>query len=225
MLAIIQARMDSKRFPKKVIKKIKDVTILEQVINQINQTFKSKDIIVATSRNKTDEVICKICKKKGIKYYKGDLKNVSKRYYNVIKKYKPISFIRICADSPFIDPILIKKCVNTFNKKKPDFLTNLLPRSFPKGQSIEIFKSKIYLKDFKNIKNVKDKEHVTTYFYDNKNKYEYINIKNNIDLSKISMCIDFPKDLVNARKVINKIINYKKINNWKKYLKFFKIDN
>jgi spore coat polysaccharide biosynthesis protein SpsF len=222
MIAIIQARTNSKRFPNKVIKKIGDITILEQVINQVNQVFKTKEIIVATSKNKSDIKICKICKKKGIRYYRGDLKNVSKRYYDVLKKFKSKSFIRICADSPFIDPILIKRCIKIFNKKKPDFLTNLLPRSFPKGQSIEIFKSKIYLKGFKNITNNNDKEHVTTYFYKNKKQYKYINTKNNLNLSKISMCIDFPKDLINANKAINKLKDYKKTNNWKNYLKFFK---
>ena len=62
MIAIIQARTNSRRFPNKVIKKIKDITILEQVINQVNQAFKTKDIIVATSKNKSDIKICKICK-------------------------------------------------------------------------------------------------------------------------------------------------------------------
>ena len=36
------------------------------------------------------------------------------------------------------------------------------------------------------------------------------------------MCIDFPKDLINANKAINKFKDYKKTNNWKNYLKFFK---
>lgn len=222
MIAIIQARTSSKRFPNKVVKKIGDITLLEQVINQVNRAFKTKKIIVATSKNKSDIKICKICKKKGIIYYRGDLKNVSKRYYDVLKKFRSKSFIRICADSPFINPILIKKCIKIFNKKKLDFLTNLLPRSFPKGQSIEIFKSKIYLTGFKNITNTSDKENVTTYFYKNKKQYRYINIKNNLNLSKISMCIDFPKDLIKANKAVNKVRDYKKINSWKNYLKFFK---
>ena len=39
MLAIIQARVNSKRFPEKVLNKINDHTVLEQVINQVKLFF------------------------------------------------------------------------------------------------------------------------------------------------------------------------------------------
>ena len=155
MLAIIQARVSSKRFPGKVLKKINEITILERVIYQVKGAFNSKNIIVATSTRKKDLAICKICKKMGIKYYKGDLNNVAKRYYKILNKFKTNSFLRVCADSPFIDPILINKCIRIFKRRKPDFLTNVLPRSFPRGQSIEIFNSKIYKINFNKIKKKK----------------------------------------------------------------------
>ena len=117
MIAIIQARVSSKRFPGKVLKKINNITILEMVIGQVNEVFDKKNIIVATSKKKGDLAICKICEKIGVKYFKGDLKNVSKRYYDLLNKYKPVSFLRVCADSPFLDPILIKKCISIFKKK------------------------------------------------------------------------------------------------------------
>ena len=221
MLAIIQARVNSKRLPGKVLKKINKFTVLEQVINQVNEVFKKKNIIVATSKNKGDLAICKICKQFGVKYYRGDLQNVSKRYYDLLNDHKSISFLRVCADSPFLDPILIKRCINIFNKKKPNFLTNVLPRTFPKGQSIEIFNSNFFKKRFKNIKKKYDLEHVTTYFYSNKKRFNFINIKNNDNLSKINMCIDRPKDLRLSKKIFNKLKNKNTVKNWKNYIKFF----
>ena len=108
MLAIIQARVNSKRFPEKVLNKINDHTVLEQVINQVNAVFPRNKIIVATSKGKKDLKICQICKRKGVRYFRGDLNNVAKRFYSILKKSNSKSFIRICADSPFIDPILVK---------------------------------------------------------------------------------------------------------------------
>ena len=221
MLAIIQARVNSKRLPGKVLKKINKFTLLEQVINQVNEVFVKKNIIVATSRNKRDLAICKICKQIGVKYFRGDLRNVSKRYYDLLNVHNSISFLRVCADSPFLDPILIKKCISVFKKEKPNFLTNVLPRTFPKGQSIEIFNSDFFKKKFKKIKKKYDLEHVTTYFYSNKKTYNFINIKNEKNLSKINMCIDEPKDLKLSKKIFNKLKNKSKIKNWKNYIKFF----
>jgi len=222
MIAIIQARVSSKRLPGKVLKKLNNLTILERVINQVKGSFSKKNIIVATSLDKKDIAICKICRKNKIKYYRGDLNNVAKRYFEVLKKTKKDSFLRVCADSPFIDPVLINKCKKIFYKKNPDFLTNVLPRSFPKGQSIEIFNSDFYISNFYKIKKKKDTEHVTTYFYFNKKKYNFINLKNNYDLSKKNMCIDYPKDLIKAERIIDKSKKNKLFKNWKKYIKKFK---
>ncbi len=221
MLAIIQARVNSKRLPGKVLKKINKFTVLEQVISQVNEVFEKENIIVATSKNKQDLAICEICKQFGVKYYRGDLQNVSKRYYDLLNIHKSISFLRVCADSPFLDPILIKRCIRVFKKKKPNFLTNVLPRTFPKGQSIEIFNSNFFKKRFRNIKKKYDLEHVTTYFYSNKKKYNFINIKNNENLSKINMCVDHPKDLKLSKKIFYKLKNKNTIKNWKNYIKFF----
>ena len=52
MIAIIQARVGSKRLPGKVLKKLNNLTILERVINQVKSSFSKKNIIVATSSNK-----------------------------------------------------------------------------------------------------------------------------------------------------------------------------
>ena len=223
MLAIIQARVNSKRFPKKVLKEINGKSVLEQVIDQVKTVFPKKKIIVATSIGHKDLKICGICKKKGIKYFRGDLNNVAKRYFEVLTKFHSKSFLRVCADSPFLDPILIKKFIKIFNKKKPDFLTNVMPRSFPKGQSIEIFNSEIFKSNFKNIKKAKDLEHVTTYFYTHKKKFKYLNIKNKKNYSKISMCIDYPSQLINANILYQKLGHKHKFRNWKKYIEYFKL--
>tara|TARA_B100000029_G_scaffold499293_1_gene569507 strand:+ start:5087 stop:5767 length:681 start_codon:yes stop_codon:yes gene_type:complete len=222
MLAIIQARVSSKRFPDKVLKKINKQTVLEQVINQANAVFPLKKIIVATSRGKKDLKICKICKKKGVKYFRGDLNNVSKRFYNILNKYNSKSFIRICADSPFLDPILVKKFIKIFKRNELDFITNVLPRTFPRGQSIEIFNSDIYKSNFKKIRKASDLEHVTTFFYSNKKKFKYLNIKNRKNFSDISMCIDYPDQLLNAKNIFQKNKIRKTFKNWKKYITYFK---
>ena len=221
MLAIVQARLSSKRLPRKVLKKIGRYTVLEHVINQLRIAFPSKNIIVATSKSKQDLAICNLCKKIKIKFFRGDLKNVTKRYDECLNYYRTPSFLRVCADSPLIDPALIKKCQKIFNSKKPDFLTNILPRSFPKGQSIEIFNTNFFKKNIKKIKKGFDKEHVTTYFYSNKKKFFYINVKNKINFSKVNMCVDTHEDLSLLKKNIFKIKNKKKIKNWLQLVPYF----
>ena len=48
---IIQARLGSKRFPKKVIKKLGDHKIIDWVIKRLKQSKRTSQIILATTKN------------------------------------------------------------------------------------------------------------------------------------------------------------------------------
>ena len=60
---ILQARLGSKRFPGKVLKKINGKTILEYTIKRLKKTKLSKNIIVATTKREEDQKIVKVAKK------------------------------------------------------------------------------------------------------------------------------------------------------------------
>ena len=209
MLAIIQARTSSKRLKGKVLKKINKKTLLDRVVNKVSQSRKISKIIIATSLDKSDNSIVTFCKNRKIEFFRGDLNNVYERYFQVLKKTKLKSFIRICADSPFIDPHLIDKGINFFNSGKYEIVTNVCPRSFPKGQSIEIFNSKIFMKNSLKIKKKRDKEHVTEYFYDNFKKFKLKNFKYNKNCSKLNLSVDNHKDMIVARKIAKKFDKFK----------------
>lgn len=89
----------------------------------------------------------------------GPLNNVFKRFYSIIIHESCKSFVRISADSPLMDPSLIDRAVSLFKKNRYDIVTNVFPRTFPKGFSVEVINSKIIL-DFllkikkKNIRNI-----------------------------------------------------------------------
>ena len=55
-------------------------------------------------------------------------------------------------------------------------MTNVFPRTFPSGQSIEIIKTSTLGKNLRFFSKL-DKEHVTRYFYNNSKKFKILNIK------------------------------------------------
>ncbi len=213
MIAIIQARMSSKRFKGKVLKKINDNTILDIITKRIQMSQKVKKIIIATSKKKSDDKISNFCKKNKILCFRGSLNNVYQRYCDVVKKIRSKAFVRICADSPFIDPFLIDKLLKIFEKGKYDIVTNILERTYPKGQSIEIFKTKVFLGQQKKIKKMNDKEHVTTFFYRNRRKFKIKNVEMRRNYSKINFCVDYKKDLKFVSAVSKKLNILKKNKN------------
>ena len=155
MLCIIQARYSSKRLPGKVLKKILGATVLKRVVDQVKKSKKISKIIIATSNHKTDKKIINFCKKNKIQCISGPLNNVFKRFYSIIVQQHCKSFVRISADSPLIDPSLIDRAVTIFNKKRYDIVTNVFPRTFPKGFSVEVVNSKLILEFLSKIKKKK----------------------------------------------------------------------
>ena len=210
---IIQARLNSKRFPKKVLKRLdKKNSVLQFQISRISKEFAKKNIFIATTLNKEDIKICRISKKNDVRFFKGSEKNVIKRYIDCAKKFKIETIIRVTSDCPLVDPRLMKKMYNQFSKIKCDYFSNTYPlkdSTFPDGTDIEIFKLKSLIKAYSMIKNKSDKEHVTTFFWKKKNIFKCKIYKLSKDLSDFRFCIDYKDDLI----LIKKIVKYLKEKN------------
>ena len=206
MLAIIQARSNSKRFKNKVLSKIFDKTLIEHVIENVKKSKKVKKIIVATSTSKFDKKLIKFLNLRKINIFKGNLENVALRLLNTALKNKSQFFLRISADSPLIDYRLINKAILLLKKNQnTDLITNIFPRSFPQGQSIEIIKTGILKKNIKFM-TMDEREHVTKYFYKNHSNFKIKNFKcsKNYKFKSIKkMTVDYKSDLIRIKKIIN----------------------
>ena len=223
MIVIIQARTSSRRLKEKVLKKINNIELLKILILRLKKVKKIKRIIVATSYQKNDKKIVKLCLKNRIDYFTGPLNNVRKRFELCINKFNLRNAVmRINADSPFIDINLVNQMIKIYDKKRRyDIITNVYPRSFPKGQSIEIIKTKLFKKVSSRKMNSNENEHVTQYFYKRKNFYKIYNFKNKDNFSKINLSIDtledylFYKNFFKRRSIYNNL-DYKTLVNIKK---------
>lgn len=207
MLAIIQARSSSKRFKKKILYKINNKPIVEHVYKKVCKSKKLNKVIVATSINKSDNELVEFLKKKKIEFFRGSLNNVADRLLNTAIKYKSTSFIRISADSPLMDYKIIDRAIKIKDKIDKDFdiITNIFPRTFPKGQSVEIINTETLKKNIKFFSKQQN-EHVTLFFYENKKKFKIVNFINKKKILKKNMyqAIDTQKDLKRI------LLNFKK---------------
>jgi len=215
-ICIIQARNSSIRLPYKSLKKIYDKTLIESVYDSISRSKKINKIVVATSNHVSDDAIYNLCKRNGIICKRGSRLNVANRFKKILKIYNYKYFIRVSGDSPIIDYKILDKLIDISKIEDYDILTNVQKRSFPKGQSIEILKSRVFFNNLKFIlKNKYYYENVTPYFYDNHNKFNIYNLSNKNNYSKINLSIDTLKDLKFIRKIVKK--NKNQFKSWYYY--------
>jgi spore coat polysaccharide biosynthesis protein SpsF (cytidylyltransferase family) len=213
LLVIIQARTSSRRFKNKILYSFYGKKLIQHVFEKIRKCRKV-EIIVSTSTNKEDDKLVKFLIDKKIKYFRGSLNNVAKRLYDTAISEKKGFFLRISGDSPLIDFRLINKSINIFKKNKRfDLITNIFPRTFPSGQSVEIIKTSALGKNLKFFSRL-DKEHVTRYFYRNSPKFKIKNFANKKKTSIKKLSIDTLDELKKILKTFTKkkFLNYSYLN-------------
>ena len=165
--------------PGKVLTKCVGKPLLQWTIDRVKTVKIKTDIVVATSTEITDDVIYRYCISNNINCYRGSLKNVILRFIETCNNYKASTFIRICGDSPIIDPKIIDEAIKISEENNFDVITNVAKRTFPKGQSVEIIKLSALKKLYEERLTPNEKEHVTAGFYNRKDKFSILNFESN----------------------------------------------
>jgi len=206
---IILCRYNSKRFPGKILTKIHQESVLSHIVNRLKHISKEAKLIVATSYENLDNYIIEECEKLNVEVFRGALKNVAKRFMDCMSYYNLDYGVRINGDNFFVDPKLILKMMEIPHFENYDLITNVPSRSFPYGMSIEIVKSNTYAIMYSNIMQTGEEEHVTSWFYKNKNKikmFEYLNIEYK-HASGLNLALDTESDKDYIEKIYDNLEN------------------
>ncbi|MFA4941300.1 MAG: GNAT family N-acetyltransferase [Patescibacteria group bacterium] len=204
--AIIQARMSATRLPGKVLMKLGNKTILEHVVSRTKKSKFVKKVVVATSDNKSDDEIAKLCQEKNINYFRGSLGDVLDRYYQASKKYKAEHICRITADCPFIDPEIIDQVAEIYLNNKYDYVsTGRIKITFPDGVDTEIFSFNALERAWRESVMPSEREHVTPYIWKNTNKFKVYTINCKKNLSFMRWTVDEQRDLEFVREVYKRM--------------------
>ncbi len=204
-VATIEARMTSTRLPGKVIMKVKKKMLLVYLVERLKKVKEIEEIILCTTKNKTDDVLVEQAKKLNIKFFRGSENNVLSRVVNALRKFKADTIVQITADCPIIDYKIIKQAISIYNKNKYDCVSNSFVRSFPDGMDVSVVKSKSLIKTNTLAKKKKHKEHVTLFIRENPKIFK---IKNLIATKKnywpeLGVTLDEKKDYLLIKKIIN----------------------
>ena len=133
---ILQARLGSSRFPNKILNKFdNDKTILDLVIDRILIALPKTQLVVATTNNLKDDLLCDFLKNRKINYFRGNENNVLLRYINAARKYSFSNIIRVCSDNPFIDIPGLKILKNVSESSDADYCGFLLDSKLPSIKS------------------------------------------------------------------------------------------
>jgi len=228
---IIQARLGSTRFPQKTMKIIKNQPMLYYLLNQVLHSKKISKIIIATTTLPEDDAIENFANSMNIDVFRGDVDDVLDRYFQCAQKFNISNIVRLTADNPLIDPLIIDNCIKKFENENYDYVSNIInndfglwkysQNGFPSGFSVEVFTFETLKQAWISSKNILEREHVTAFITKNPSLFTLGYIKNQFDFSAIRLTVDYEKDFQVIKKIIEDlhVVNIFKMNNILDYLK------
>lgn len=165
---LVAARMSSSRLPGKMLMQFGDQPLLSHVVQAVSAAKGTSQVIVVTSQEDSDDLIDQWCRANNVAVWRGELNDVAGRMLAAAKHVSAESFVRISGDSPMIDPSVISYAVERFTTTRPDLVTNVSPKSFPAGQSVEVIRTHTLerlLTSGEAQLRPEDREHVTPILY------------------------------------------------------------
>lgn len=207
---IIQARMSSRRFPGKSLHKLAGRPMISYILDSMEKVSGHPRIVLATSDEKSDDPLAEFVAREGVECFRGSLDDVYRRFCDALRFYKFDAFVRINGDSPLMDYRLVNRAIELYEEKEADLVTNALPRSYPKGQSVEIISSKAFLAMEPVLTDKEDREHITQHFHKNAHDYKIASFISATDYSQIQMSVDEKEDA----EVIDELIQQMDMPHW-----------
>ena len=192
--AIVQARMGSTRLPGKVMKLLSGKPMLWHIIDRLKFSKKIDRIIIATTVKEDDKVIVKLSKEIGIDAFSGSPEDVLDRYYQSASFFNVKHIIRITADCPLIDPVIVDETVDYYQKKNCDYVSNTINPSYPDGLDTEIFSFETLERAWGEAVTPSEREHVTPYIYNHSEIFKIYNYANDVDRSHMRWVVDEAAD-------------------------------
>jgi spore coat polysaccharide biosynthesis protein SpsF len=207
VVGIIQARMGSTRLPGKVLKDICGETMLARVVRRVQRARTLSQVIVATTISPADDLLVAECKRLEVTVFRGAEQDVLDRYYWAAQANLAEAVVRITSDCPLIDPGVVDQVVYAFLSAEPDYASNTLERTYPRGLDIEVMAAASLERAWREAREFYQRVHVTPYFYENPNLFCLLSVKAESDYSGYRLTVDTPEDLVFVQKVYARLKN------------------
>jgi spore coat polysaccharide biosynthesis protein SpsF len=203
--AVVQARMGSTRLPGKPLREIRGKPLLGYVLERLAYAENVDEVVVATSTEPEDDAVLAFCDAAGIRCVRGAAQDVAARYLDAVSAFELDAFVRISGDSPLLDQRIVTRAVDDFRAAPVDLVTNVSPRTFPPGESVEVVSADAFVRAHALMTDDDDREHVTRALYNNPASFEIRNFESGHEYGSLRLVVDTEEDLQFVESVLTRM--------------------
>ncbi len=205
-IIIVQSRMTSTRLPGKVLLPLAGEPMLMRLMERLRRVQRADGIVIATTTNASDDPIAALCAQQGVPCHRGSELDVLSRYADAARLHAADVVVRITSDCPLIDPALIDQLIAVYEEGDSDYVSNMLPPTWPYGMAVEVFSATALAQAHAEATQDAEREHVTPFIYWHPQRYRLRNVASPVALSHHRWTVDTPEDYELVRRLFDHLL-------------------
>ena len=174
IVAIIEARMTSRRLPGKVLMPAAGRPLLGHLVRRLQQTPSIGEIVIATTVNGTDEPLVALAREYSVGCFRGSEEDVMGRVLGAGEAAQADIVVNITGDCPLIDPLLNEQTIRMFLTNQCDYATNGHIHTFPGGYAVQVYRLETLRRSGSMTSASLDREHVTLHIRNHPELFRHV---------------------------------------------------
>jgi spore coat polysaccharide biosynthesis protein SpsF len=194
---LVQARLGSSRLPGKVLLPLAGKPALTHVVERCRAAAGATRVVVATTDAAEDDAVDACARVSGAEVFRGAADDVLGRLAAAARAFPAEHYVRITADCPLIDPVIIDDVVAAHVAGGCDFSYNEVPADFPRGYDVEVLTAELLSRLAARCADAASREHVTPHVYAHPEDFNVFKLppaRAGVDLSGYRLVLDEPRD-------------------------------
>ncbi len=208
--------MGSKRFPNKILSLINGKSVLELIVDRVQQCKACEiEIVLATTKDDSDDSLSRYAKNLGIEVFRGESTDVLSRAISAAKSVGGTHLLRLNGDCPLVEPKLIDEALISLITKRFEVITSKGQIGIPYGVSVEIAELNL-LERISIGATAHEREHIFSAVYSKIDKFRHLKIGERYPSRQdLRLTVDFFGDNLRIGQMINAAnIDAMKIKYW-----------
>ena len=202
-VVVVQARFNSARLPGKVLRPLRGRPMVAHLLDNLSHCQEIDGVILATSDQPSDDPIAAFAASARVVCHRGPLDDVATRVWSAARQSGADALVRVSGDSPLLDPALVDQAVRLFRTDTADLVSNVVTRSFPKGQSVEVMSCAALGRAIDRMTTPAEREHVTPYFYAHPDEFVITAFRAEMPRPDLQLSVDDADDFAHCEAILD----------------------
>jgi spore coat polysaccharide biosynthesis protein SpsF len=203
--AVIQARVSSVRLPGKVVRPLRGKPMIAWLVERLRAVRDLDGIVLATSQESDDDALAALAAELDLPCFRGALGDVGGRMLAAGLTQRFDAIVRVNGDSPLLDPALVAEGIALFRATGAAIVSNVRPRSYPKGQSVEVIATVALAEAMGSTKEPADREHVTPFLYAHPERFPLSAFGASRPRPELQLSIDTAEDWARIEAILDRM--------------------